>query len=156
MGRLSVNLRWRDLPIRDAVAARTGVPTVVGHDVRAGLLAEARLGAARGVRNAVFIAIGTGIAGARSLDGAIVPRRVGRRAGARRGRPGGPALRLWPAGLPGNHLLSGLSGAQVRRRGGTPLSAEEIAMRVAAGEAAAAAGVARSPRSLPLSSRLSP
>src|SRR5215213_3977707 len=40
VGRLSVNLRWRDLPIRDVVTARIGVPTAVGHDVRAGLLAE--------------------------------------------------------------------------------------------------------------------
>src|SRR5215212_835750 len=72
VGRLSVNLRWRDLPIRDVVTARIGVPTAVGHDVRAGLLAEARAGAARGVRNAVFIAIGTGIAGGLMLDGSIV------------------------------------------------------------------------------------
>ena len=50
VGLFSVNLGWRDLPIRDPVAALLGVPVVVGHDVRAGLLAETRLGAARGVR----------------------------------------------------------------------------------------------------------
>ena len=119
VGRLSVNLRWRDLPIRDVVAARTGVPTAVGHDVRAGLLAETRLGAARGVRNAVFIAIGTGIAGALMLDGAVVSAdgwagELGHVVVDR----GGPPMPLWSAGLPGNHLLSGLGGARVRRRGG--------------------------------------
>src|SRR4051794_23782850 len=72
VGVLSVNLGWRDLPIRDPVAALLGVPTVVGHDVRAGLLAETRLGAARGARHALFLPVGTGIAGALLLDGAVI------------------------------------------------------------------------------------
>ena len=55
VGVYSVNLGWRDLPIRDPVASVLGVPTVVGHDVRAGLLAETRLGAARGARHALFL-----------------------------------------------------------------------------------------------------
>ncbi len=71
-GLLSVNLGWRDLSIRDLVRATVGVPTVVGHDVRAGLLAEVRLGAARGARHALFVPIGTGIAGALMVDGAVL------------------------------------------------------------------------------------
>jgi len=71
-GRLSVNLGWRDLPIRDAVEAAVGVPTELGHDVRAGLVAESRVGGGRGARNALFIAVGTGIAGALMLDGSVV------------------------------------------------------------------------------------
>jgi glucokinase len=138
VGRLSVNLRWRDLPIRDVVMARTGLPTAVGHDVRAGLLAETRLGAARGARNAVFIAIGTGIAGALMLDGAIVS------ADGWAGELGhvvvdsdGP---LCPCGQRG--CLETISSAAAVERtyaaeAGTPLSAEQIAFRVAAGEAAA-------------------
>ena len=138
VGRLSVNLRWRDLPIRDVVVARTGLPTAVGHDVRAGLLAETRLGAARGARNAVFIAIGTGIAGALMLDGAVVS------ADGWAGELGhvvvdrdGP---LCPCGQRG--CLETISSAAAVERTyaaevGTPLSAEQIAFRVAAGEAAA-------------------
>ena len=72
VGVYSVNLGWRDLPIRDPVASVLGVPTVVGHDVRAGLLAETRLGAARGARHALFLPVGTGIAGALLLDGAVI------------------------------------------------------------------------------------
>ena len=72
VGVFSVNLGWRDLPIRDSVASVLGVPTVVGHDVRAGLLAETRLGAARGARHALFLPVGTGIAGALLLDGAVI------------------------------------------------------------------------------------
>jgi glucokinase len=44
----------------------------VGHDVRAGLLAESRLGAARGARHALFLPVGTGIAGALMLEGVLV------------------------------------------------------------------------------------
>ena len=72
VGLLSVNLGWRDLPIRDLVRATVGVPTVVGHDVRAGLIAEARLGAARGARHALFVPLGTGIAGALMVDGSVL------------------------------------------------------------------------------------
>ena len=72
VGMFSVNLGWRDLPIRDAVGSLLGVPTVVGHDVRAGLLAETRLGAARGARHALFLPVGTGIAGALLLDGTVI------------------------------------------------------------------------------------
>ena len=72
VGVWSANLGWRDLPVRDAVAARLQVCTVVGHDVRAGLLAETRLGAARGARHALFLPVGTGIAGALLLEGVLV------------------------------------------------------------------------------------
>jgi glucokinase len=44
----SANLGWRDLPLRALLEARTGLAVAFGHDVRAGALAEATLGAARG------------------------------------------------------------------------------------------------------------
>lgn len=72
VGVLSVNLGWRDLQIREAVESRLGVPTSVGHDVRSGLVAEARVGAARGAADALFVPVGTGIAGALMLDGSVV------------------------------------------------------------------------------------
>jgi glucokinase len=67
----SANLGLRDVPLRDLVAERIGLPTVLGHDVRAGALAEARLGAGRSTRRMLFVAIGTGIAGGFVLDGRI-------------------------------------------------------------------------------------
>jgi glucokinase len=72
VGVWSANLGWRDLPVGDAVTTRLQVPTAVGHDVRAGLLAESRLGAARGARHALFLPVGTGIAGALMLEGVLV------------------------------------------------------------------------------------
>jgi glucokinase len=60
----SANIDFRNVPLRDLVSTRLGLPAVLAHDVRAGALSEARLGAGRGAERAWFIAIGTGIAAA--------------------------------------------------------------------------------------------
>jgi glucokinase len=65
----SANLGLRAVPLRDLVTARLRLPTALGHDVRSGGLAEARLGAGRGSRHVLFVAIGTGIAAASIVDG---------------------------------------------------------------------------------------
>lgn len=65
------NLQWKDLPIRDLLVEKTHLPVAFGHDVRAGGLAELHAGAAKGFANAIFIPIGTGIAAALIIDGAI-------------------------------------------------------------------------------------
>lgn len=63
-GIYSANLGWRDLPLRARLLDALDLPVAVGHDVRAGLLAEHRLGAAVGRDDVVFVPIGTGIAAA--------------------------------------------------------------------------------------------
>ncbi|WP_081952137.1 ROK family protein [Kitasatospora phosalacinea] len=68
----SANIGWRDLPLAAVLEQRTGLPVALGHDVRAGGLAEARLGAARGARDALFVAIGTGISAAIIADGRLL------------------------------------------------------------------------------------
>lgn len=68
----ATNLDWRDVPLRDLLSTRLGIPATLGHDVAAGGLAESRLGAARGTDRFFFIALGTGIAGAIGLPGARV------------------------------------------------------------------------------------
>jgi glucokinase len=144
VGVFSVNLGWRDLPVRDPVASLLGVPTVVGHDVRAGLLAETRLGAARGARHALFLPVGTGIAGALLLDGAVIS------ADGRAGEMG--HLFIDPAGPPCGCGATGCleviaSAAAIEReyaaRTGGTLTAEEVAVRVAAGDPEATAAWAR-------------
>jgi glucokinase len=68
----SANLGWTDLPLRDLVSARLdGLPVALGHDVRAGGLAEGRLGAGRGADRFLFLPLGTGIAGAIGIGGRI-------------------------------------------------------------------------------------
>lgn len=136
----SVNLGWRDLPVRDPVAARLGVPTVLGHDVRAGLLAEARLGAARGARHALFIALGTGIAGALMLDGnAISADGWAGELGHLVIDPSGPLCRCGTRGC----LEAVASAVAVERayahRTGRRLEAEHIAARARSGDSEASA-----------------
>lgn len=63
------NIGWRDVPLRTLLEDRLRLPVYVGHDVRAGALAEARRGAARGCRSFAFLPIGTGIGGAWVIDG---------------------------------------------------------------------------------------
>jgi glucokinase len=65
----SENLNWTDVPFAALVRDRCGRPTVLGHDVRAGALAETRVGAARGMADVVYLSIGTGIAAGIVLGG---------------------------------------------------------------------------------------
>lgn len=67
--RLSANLGWQDLPLRDIVQHRLGVPIEFSHDVRAGALAESRWGT--GAADMVFLPLGTGMAAALIIDGRI-------------------------------------------------------------------------------------
>lgn len=69
VGVLSTNLGWRDVPFRDLLSARLGMPVVFTHDVRAAGAAEHRLGAARPFDHVAVLVIGTGIAGAILIDG---------------------------------------------------------------------------------------
>jgi glucokinase len=65
----AANLGWRDVPLRSLVADRVDLPVVLSHDVRAGGLAEATLGAGRDAKSTLFVALGTGIAAAYVVDG---------------------------------------------------------------------------------------
>lgn len=67
----AANLGWRDVPLRELLATALGVPVALGHDVRTGGLAEGRIGAARGADRFLFVALGTGIAGAIGVDGRV-------------------------------------------------------------------------------------
>ncbi|RII13739.1 Glucokinase [Streptomyces sp. YIM 130001] len=69
----AANLGWRDVPLRRLLSERIGVPVALGHDVRTGGLAEGRLGAGRGADRFLFLALGTGIAGAIGIDGRVEP-----------------------------------------------------------------------------------
>jgi glucokinase len=67
----SENLGWRDVPFAAQVSDACGLPTVLGHDVRTGALAETRIGAARGMSDVVYVSIGTGIAAGIVLGGRL-------------------------------------------------------------------------------------
>ncbi len=67
----AVNLPIENLPIRDLVEKRTGLPVFVDNDANVAALAESLYGAARGAANAVMLTIGTGIGGGLILDGEV-------------------------------------------------------------------------------------
>lgn len=72
VGVWSANLGWRDLDLRGGISAHVDVPVAIGHDVRSGLLAEHRLGAARDADNVLFVPLGTGLASAILCRGQLV------------------------------------------------------------------------------------
>ncbi len=67
----AVNLPIANLPIRDLMSERLGIPVVIDNDANAAALAEHRWGAARGAKNAVLLTIGTGIGGGLIIDGQV-------------------------------------------------------------------------------------
>jgi glucokinase len=66
---------WEDYPLGDELAAALPSPAVkvvVDNDRAASILGEAWQGAARGVRHAVFLAVGTGIGAGILVDGGVL------------------------------------------------------------------------------------
>ncbi len=63
MAVMAVNLPIADLPFRDLMSERLGLPVVVDNDANVAALAEHRYGAARGAAHSLMLTIGTGIGG---------------------------------------------------------------------------------------------
>jgi glucokinase len=59
-------------PVQAEIAAATGLPTVVDNDANAAALGELAHGAARGVRDALVITLGTGVGGGIIVDGRVL------------------------------------------------------------------------------------
>src|SRR3954453_22684153 len=75
----AVNLPLKNLPIREIVSERTGLPVFVDNDGNVAALAEYLYGAAQGKPDTVMLTVGTGIGGGLILRG-------GRYRGSPRGR----------------------------------------------------------------------
>ena len=82
VSRWSNHLPLADVPFRDLMSERLGMPVVVDNDGNASMLAEARAGAASSARYAVMVALGTGIGSGLLIDGRRVPGRARVRPGA--------------------------------------------------------------------------
>jgi glucokinase len=74
---MAVNLPLRDIPFRDVLAERLGLPVVVDNDANCAVLAEARAGAGRGAADVALLTIGTGIGGGLVLGGELFRGAVG-------------------------------------------------------------------------------
>ena len=67
----AVNVRLGELPLRDEMARRIGLPVGVANDAGAAVLAEHRCGAARGAKDVVLLTLGTGVGGGVVLGGEL-------------------------------------------------------------------------------------
>ena len=63
---------WRGFPLRDRVAALTGLPTALDNDAKALARAEGWVGAARGRRHYLAMVVSTGVGGGIVVDGRLV------------------------------------------------------------------------------------
>ncbi|MBN9619389.1 MAG: ROK family protein [Actinobacteria bacterium] len=133
VARYSANLGWRELAFRDVLAAEVGVPTVLGHDVRAGAYAERELGASHGVADSVVVPIGTGVAavavsGGRAIHGATaLAGELGHLAVVPDGEP-------CPCGQRGcleRYASAAAIARHYEQRTGTPTDARTVAARIA-------------------------
>lgn len=68
---------WAGTDVRGIAERALGLPVTVVNDCHAAGTAEARIGAARGARTGLVVAVGTGIGGALVADGATVTGRSG-------------------------------------------------------------------------------
>jgi glucokinase len=62
---------WVDIPLQDRIREIAGVPAWIENDANAGALAEHRVGAGRGSRHMVLVAVGTGVGGGLVLEGRL-------------------------------------------------------------------------------------
>jgi glucokinase len=67
----SNHLPLDDLPFRDLMSERLGLPVFVDNDANLALLAERTHGAARGAEDALMLTLGTGIGGAALIGGRV-------------------------------------------------------------------------------------
>jgi len=132
---VAINLGWKQVPLADALEARTGKPVIAANDANCAGIGEVWLGAGRQYRDAILLTLGTGVGGAVILDGKLFTGRHG--TGAELG-----LITLDPSGETcnsGNHgsLEQLVSVQAIRRR--TGLEPAELGQRAAAGDAEAIA-----------------
>lgn len=60
---------WRDVPLTDRVEAAIGLPAFLERDTNVAVMAEWRHGAARGIDDAIYITVSTGIGGGIVIGG---------------------------------------------------------------------------------------
>ena len=68
---LTPNLGWVNMPLRQLIHDRLGLPAALDNDANCAVLGEWWVGAARGARHAIGITIGTGIGGGLIVDGQL-------------------------------------------------------------------------------------
>lgn len=136
----AANVDFRNVPLRRLLHERLGLPTALGHDVRAGGVAEARLGAGRGYGHVLVVPIGTGIAAAHVVHGKAFAGAHG--AAGEIGhvvvRPGGQRCGCGARGCLEAEASAAAIGRAYSARIGRPATALDLVGRLAEGDAVAA------------------
>ncbi len=65
------SLNWRDLPLKEKLQNRFNLPTMIDNDLNLATLGEHQYGLGQGVKNMVFIAIGTGVGAGIIINGSL-------------------------------------------------------------------------------------
>ena len=60
---------WNDVPLRDLVSEKTGLPAILDNDANCMAYAEYKFGAGQGCRNVICVTLGTGVGGGLILNG---------------------------------------------------------------------------------------
>ncbi|MCS6848891.1 MAG: ROK family protein [Anaerolineae bacterium] len=68
----AANLHWQDVPLRDLLSRRLGLPVCIGNDANLAALGEQKYGAGRGVRDMAYVTISTGIGAGVILDDRLI------------------------------------------------------------------------------------
>ncbi|NUR32056.1 MAG: ROK family protein [Catenulispora sp.] len=139
VGVFSATVGWRDVPFRELLTARLAVPIAIGHDVRAGGVAEARIGAGRGSSRFVFLPLGTSIGGAVMIDGKpdLGPHGMGGEFGHIVVRPGGLPCGCGLNGCLAQYSSAGAVAARYAAEAGiadSSAGALDVAAKLAAGD----------------------
>lgn len=125
MATMAVNLPLHDVPFRDVMAERLGLPVEVDNDANVAALAEHRAGAAQGASEVVMLTIGTGIGGGLILRGELYRGAIG--AGAELGHItidlNGPPCQ---GNCPNNGCLETLASGTALAREGRRIAAEQL------------------------------
>ena len=140
VARYAANIGWRNLPIRRLVAERLRLPVTIEHDVRAAALAEVSAGAARELREVLFVSIGTGLAGALICGGSVVDGAVGLAGeiGHVPVFPEGDSCACGQRGCAETYAsAASVSRRYAARNGGVLVPAEVVMTRAAAGDSVA-------------------
>lgn len=133
----AANVGLQDVQLRDLAQQRLGITVTLGHDVRAGGLAEGMFGAARGVEDFLFLPIGTGIAGAIYVGGQPYAGAVGQ--GGEIGHipvlPAGEQCRCGQLGCLETYASAASIARRYAQQGGPPgTSTPEIVSRASSGD----------------------
>ena len=130
----SVHLDWQELPFARLASERLGVPARLGQDVRTGLLGEVAWGAARGLADVIFIALGGGLAVAALSGGRPVTAMLSGELGHVVVDPAGPPCKCGRQGCVESICSARGIARAASLRLGEEVSAEDVVARMAAGD----------------------